>query len=70
MYQMMSLPLYSGTLGEYNSWRDLGQELERLGCDGIEGVWGGRGSAKGFACRAYSWVPPDFLPGLAGLLSR
>ena len=36
MYQMMSLPLYSGTLGEYNSWRDLGQELERLGCDGIE----------------------------------
>ena len=41
MYQMMSLPLYSGTLGEYNSWRDLGQELERLGCDGIEGVWGG-----------------------------
>lgn len=46
MYQMMSLPLYSGTLGEYNSWRDLGQELERLGCDGIEGVWGGEDLPK------------------------
>lgn len=46
MYQMMSLPLYSWTLGEYNSWRDLGQELERLGCDGIEGVWGGEDLPK------------------------
>lgn len=46
MYQMMSLPLYSGTLGEYDSWRDLGQELERLGCDGIEGVWGGEDLPK------------------------
>ena len=42
MYQMMSLPLYSGTFQEYDSWRDLGQELERLGCDGIEGVWAER----------------------------
>ena len=46
MYQMMSLPLYSGTFQEYDSWRDLGQELERLGCDGIEGVWGGEDLPK------------------------
>ena len=25
MYQMMSLPLYSGTFQEYDSWRDLGR---------------------------------------------
>ncbi|KAB5101851.1 TIM barrel protein [Bacteroides thetaiotaomicron] len=43
---MMSLPLYSGTFQEYDSWRDLGQELERLGCDGIEGVWGGEDLPK------------------------
>ena len=41
MKQMMSLPLYSGSFAEYQGWEDLRAELNRLGCDGLEGVWGG-----------------------------
>ena len=41
MKQMMSLPLYSGSFAEYQGWEDLRAELSRLGCDGLEGVWGG-----------------------------
>ena len=41
MKQMMSLPLYSGSFAEYQGWEDLQAELNRLGCDGLEGVWGG-----------------------------
>lgn len=41
MIQSMSLPLYSGTLREYRDWADLQQEVQDLGCDGIEAIWGG-----------------------------
>lgn len=41
MKQMMSLPLYSGSFAEYRGWDDLHTELDQLGCDGLEGVWGG-----------------------------
>ena len=41
MKQLMSLPLYSENFAEYESWEDLRAELDRLGCDGLEGVWGG-----------------------------
>ena len=37
----MSLPLDHYTLGEYAGWDDLRRELDELGCDGIEGIWGG-----------------------------
>lgn len=41
MYQLMSLPLAAESLGEYESWRDLRQELHGLGCQGVEAIWGG-----------------------------
>ena len=41
MKQLMSLPLYSGSFAEYRGWEELRAELARLGCGGLEGVWGG-----------------------------
>ena len=41
MKQLISLPLYSGSLAEYSKWSDLKEELQTLGCDGIEVIWGG-----------------------------
>ena len=41
MKQLMSLPLYSGSFAEYQGWEELRAELARLGCGGLEGVWGG-----------------------------
>lgn len=41
MIQSMSLPLSSDTLREYQDWADLQQEVQALGCDGIEAIWGG-----------------------------
>lgn len=37
----MSMPLDPTSLQEYASWEDLREELHALGCDGIEGIWGG-----------------------------
>lgn len=41
MYQCISLPLCPESLSEYRNWNDLRQEIGELGCDGLEGVWGG-----------------------------
>lgn len=41
MYQSISLPLCPESLAEYRDWSDLRREIELLGCDGLEGVWGG-----------------------------
>lgn len=41
MIHTMSLPLHSDSLKEYKGWDDLRQELDALGCDGVEGIWGG-----------------------------
>lgn len=41
MVQTLSFPLERETISEYESWQDLQQELTRLGCDGLEGVWAG-----------------------------
>lgn len=44
----MSMPLDPHTLQAYDSWDELREELHGLGCDGIEGIWGGED------------IPPDF----------
>lgn len=54
MLQQISFPLYSGAFSEYNGWDDLRQELAALGCDGLEGIWGGED------------LPADFPTDLVG----
>lgn len=41
MHQMLNLPLYTGSMEGYSGWKELGAELQKYGCDGIEGIWGG-----------------------------
>lgn len=41
MIKNMSLSLDHYTLDHYMGWEDLLQELRRLSCDGVEGMWGG-----------------------------
>lgn len=47
MYELMSLPLDSGTLAEYDGWPALRQELRALRCDGLEAIWGGEAFPAG-----------------------
>lgn len=54
MIQSVSLPLCAAVREEYGGWGGLREELEELGCDGIEAIWGGED------------IPPDFPPGLLG----
>ena len=55
MQQTISLPLDSDTLVEYRNWDDLRQELAFLGCDGVEGIWGGEALPEA--------IPPDLCLG-------
>lgn len=41
MIRTFSLPLCADSLKAYGDWTDLQQELDTLGCDGIEAIWGG-----------------------------
>lgn len=38
---ILSFPLHSLTMAEYQGWPDLRQELAALGCQGLEGIWSG-----------------------------
>jgi len=46
--QMLNLPLYAGSMEGYSDWKELGAELEKYGCDGIEGIWGGEDIPEDF----------------------
>ena len=46
MKRSVSLPLDGYTLSEYSGWADLRRELDELGCDGIEAIWGGEDLPK------------------------
>ena len=37
----LSMPLYSGSFSEYSGFDDIFNELAELGCNGVEGIWGG-----------------------------
>lgn len=41
MIQLLSLPLGEHLREEYAGWQDLRQELEDLGCGGVEAIWCG-----------------------------
>ena len=55
MKQMMSLPLCAESMAEYRGWEDLRKELARLGCAGLEGMWGGEDLPSG--------LPADLVVG-------
>ena len=55
MLHSVNLPLYSGTLAEYNGMDDLRQELQALGLNGVEGIWSGESIPADF--------PRDLLTG-------
>ena len=69
MYQLMSLPLAAESLGEYESWRDLRQELHGLGCQGVEAIWGGEPIPEDFPRDLAIGYHLTFYPELAGFLS-
>ena len=48
MLQMLNLPLYGGSPEGYSNWTELGRELRKYGCDGIEGIWGGEDLPEDF----------------------
>lgn len=41
MRHLISFPLDAVHLSEYGNWDILREELERLNCDGLEGIWAG-----------------------------
>ena len=65
MKQLISLPLYSGSLAEYAKWSDLQKELQTLSCDGIEAIWGGEplpvNIPEGFVIGYHLMFYPDWL---------
>lgn len=52
MIQNMNLPLCSAVLRQHGGWQGLRRELDELGLDGVEGIWGGEP------------IPEDLPPGL------
>ena len=52
MIQNLNLPLCSAFLRQHGGWQGLRQELDELGLDGVEGIWGGEP------------IPEDLPPGL------
>lgn len=48
MRQSVNLPICESTSVEYGGWEGLRRELQTLGLDGVEGIWGGED------------IPPDF----------
>ena len=52
MLQSVNLPLFSDTNAEYGGWDGLRADLNALGLDGVEGIWGGED------------IPADFPRGL------
>lgn len=55
MRQSVNLPLCASTAAEYGGWEGLRRELQTLGLDGVEGIWGGEDIPAGF--------PKDLLTG-------
>lgn len=52
MIQNWNLPLCSAVLRQHGGWQGLRQELDTLGLDGVEGIWGGEP------------IPEDLPPGM------
>lgn len=48
MLQSMSLPLCENVVDDPGDWSGLRLELEALGLNGIEGIWGGGDIPAGF----------------------
>ena len=55
MLQNISFPLYGEVFQEYTDWDDLRREVAALGCDGLEGIWGGEPFPEDF--------PSDLIQG-------
>lgn len=47
MLQSVNIPLCQSVLGEYGTWEELRREVEMLGLDGVEGIWGGEPVPQG-----------------------
>ena len=48
MKNLLSFPIYSDNLVQYQNMEDLRKELRQLNCDGIEGLWGGEDFPEAF----------------------
>lgn len=48
MLHSVNLPLCESVLAEYGGPEELRRELETLGLDGVEGIWGGEDIPSGF----------------------
>ena len=55
MLQSVNLPLCKSTAADYGGWEGLRRELQTLGLDGVEGIWGGEDIPADF--------PKDLLTG-------
>lgn len=55
MRQSVNLPLCASTAVDYGGWEGLRRELQGLGLDGVEGIWGGEDIPSDF--------PKDLLTG-------
>jgi len=55
MLETISFPVYGESMAEYSGAADLSGACRKLGCGGIEAVWGGDGAMDG--------LPDGFAPG-------
>lgn len=65
MRELVSFPIYAESLGEYADTAELVESIHALGCDGIEGIWGGDDTwhmlPDGFALGYHLLFYPDWL---------
>lgn len=65
MLELISFPIYEGSMCEYENPADLRKFCSALGCDGIEAVWGGDDAMDtlpdGFAAGYHLTFYPDWL---------